>query len=70
MAVSNQVRNWRRQQRSAVRNIAYQDLRRSGSKADLQIMLAQAAQNTADEDDPRIDEFVRAVGKLWKGRRH
>lgn len=70
MAVSNQVRNWRKQQRNAVRNIGYQRLHSDGSKADLQSMLADAARNTAVEDDPRIDEFVRAGGQLWKGRRH
>lgn len=38
------------------------------SKCDLQTMLAQAAKET--EEDTRIDEFVRAVGALWKGKRH
>lgn len=38
-------------------------------KRDLQAMLAEAAANTAEED-PRIEEFVRAVSALHKGRRH
>lgn len=38
------------------------------SKPDLQRMLAEAAKNTAA--DPKVDEFARVAGPLFKGKRH
>lgn len=62
---THQFRKWDKQRRQA--GVSY-DLERISHRADLQSMLAEAAKNTAE--DQKIEEFIRVVGPLLKGKRH
>lgn len=61
---SQQFRKWDRQRAHAAFNY---DMERV-NKTDLQAELAKAAKNT--KFDAQLEEFMRVVGPLLKGKRH